>query len=94
LQSLAHLFEPLRLKTNEDRTLQDSEIEFLNTTISLLNSTKAFFLQQLEANWLQFILGDPAASISQQADELRVRFNKSILALKLSESPPIPLAEI
>jgi hypothetical protein len=34
---------------NEDRTLQDSEIELLNTIISLFNSTKAYFLQQSEA---------------------------------------------
>jgi hypothetical protein len=30
----------------------------------------------------------------QQADEFRVRFSESILALKLSESPPIPLTEV
>jgi hypothetical protein len=36
----------------------------------------------------------PAASALQQADELRVRFSESILTLKLSESPPIPLTEI
>jgi hypothetical protein len=41
LQSLAHLFEPFRFKTNEGRTPQDSEIELPSTIISLLNSTKA-----------------------------------------------------
>jgi hypothetical protein len=93
LQSLAHLFEPFRFKTNEDCTLQDSEIELLNMIISMLNSTKAFFLKQSEANWLQSVLDHPAASDWQQAGEPRARFSESILALKLSESPPIPLTE-
>jgi hypothetical protein len=70
LQSLAHLFEPFHFKTNEDRTLQDSEIEALNTKISPLNSTKAFFMQQSEANRPRFVLGHPAASVLQQAGEL------------------------
>jgi hypothetical protein len=94
LQSIAHLFEPFRFKTNEDRTLQDSEIEPLNTNISPLNSTKAFLMQQSEANWPRFVLEYPAASVSRQPGELRVRFSESILVLKLSESPPIPLTEV
>jgi hypothetical protein len=49
-QSLAHLFEPFRFKTNEDRTLQEPEIELLNTIISLVNSIKVFFPQQSEVN--------------------------------------------
>jgi hypothetical protein len=43
---------------------------------------------------LQFVLDHPAASVLQQADEFRVRFSELILALKLSESPPIPLTEV
>jgi hypothetical protein len=39
-------------------------------------------------------LDHPASSVLQQADELRVRFSESILALKLSESPQIPLTEV
>jgi hypothetical protein len=89
-----HLFEPFRFRTNEDRTLQNSEIGLLNTIISLLNSIKVFFQQQSDPNWLQFVLDHPAASVLQQADEFRVRFNESILALKLSDSPPIPLTEV
>jgi hypothetical protein len=33
-------------QTNEDRTLQDFEIELLNMVIPLLNRTKAFFMRQ------------------------------------------------
>jgi hypothetical protein len=94
LQSLAHLFKPFRFKTNEDHTLQDSEIELLYTIVSLLISTKAFFMQQSEVNWLQFVLGPSAASVSRQADELCVPFRESSLAFKLSESHPIPLTEV
>jgi hypothetical protein len=39
-------------------------------------------------------LGLPAASVLQQAGELRARFGESILALKLSESPPTLLTEV